>query len=265
MDKKALIDRLGAQGEERVLYARILDRAEQARQRDIPSATDFLSPQQQAQARDLLRWAQYPLDRYLPLGGYEGAERNLFFFLPDWMDPLQIPEQSPIRCLRAAFRREDGLSHRDFLGSLMAMGIAREKIGDLLVGEESADIVVADTVAEFLLQNWDSAGRAKLRLQAIAPECIHIPQVQCQQIRDTVSSLRLDAVVAAGLRMSRGRAAELIAAGRVQLDWRPCTKSDHPVVQGDTISARGFGKFQLAEVGGMTKKGRIAVVISRYL
>ena len=59
--------------------------------------------------------------------------------------------------------------------------------------------------------------------------------------------------------------AELIAAGRVQLDWRPCTKSDHPVAQGDTISARGFGKFQLAEVGGMTKKGRIAVVISRYL
>ena len=66
------------------------------------------------------------------------------------------------RCLRAAFRTEDRLSHRDILGSLMGMGIVREKVGDILVSPESADLIVLDTVADFLLSSWNSAGRAKL-------------------------------------------------------------------------------------------------------
>lgn len=72
--------------------------------------------------------------------------------------------------------------------------------------------------------------------------------------RDTVSSLRLDAVCATGFRMARGKAAALIESGRVQLNWRECTKPDRQVSAGDTVSARGFGKFELTEIGGLTKK-----------
>mgnify|MGYP001402798871 CR=1 FL=1 len=70
--------------------------------------------------------------------------------------------EPPLRCLRAAFRTEDRLSHRDILGSLMGMGIVREKVGDILVSPESADLIVLDTVADFLLSSWNSAGRARL-------------------------------------------------------------------------------------------------------
>lgn len=265
MDKARLLDRIGAAGDDRLLLAKILDRAEQAQSRNIPAATDFLSPQQQVMTMDLLRLAGIPETAAVPLGGYDGAERKLFLFLPDWLDPEDAESQSPIRCLRAAFRAEYGLTHRDFLGSLMGMGIVREKVGDILVGPDSADIIVLDTVAGFLLQSWDSAGRAKLNVAAIEPRNLHIPEVQCQEIRDTVSSLRLDAVASTGFKMARGRAADLIASGRVQVNWRECTKPDKLLLAGDTVSARGFGKFELAEVGGVTRKGRTSIVLKRYV
>lgn len=265
MDKPKLLDRVNALGEDRPLMAKVLDRADRAERRNSPAATDFLSPQQRRMAEDLLRLAGIPEERYVPLGGYQGAERQLLFFLPDWLERTDAPSQSPIRCLRASFREEENLSHRDLLGSLMGMGIVREKTGDILVGPGSADLLVLDTVADFLLGSWTAAGRAKLRVEEIDPDRLHIPQARCEELRDTVSSLRLDAVVSTGFRMARGKAADLIASGRVQVNWRECTKPDKLLERGDTVSARGFGKFELSEVGGLTKKGRRAIAVKRYV
>ena len=200
MEKSKLLDRCGAEGEDRLLLAKVLDRAAQAEERNIPACTDFLSPQQQMMARDLLRLAGIP-----------------------------------------------------------------EKVGDILVSPESADLIVLDTVADFLLSSWNSAGRAKLTVTEIPAAHLHIPEVRCEEVRDTVSSLRLDAVCSTGFRMARGKAVDMISSGHVQVNWRPCTKADKLLTEGDTVSARGFGKFQLAVVGGVTKKGRTAIVVKRYI
>lgn len=263
MDKGALLDRLGLTGEDRLTLARVLDRAEQAENRNIPTSTDFLSPQQRPQALDLLRLAGIPETAFVSQGGYEGAERRILLFLPDWLEAENA--ESPIRCLRAEYREEEKLTHRDFLGSLMGMGIVREKVGDILVAPGSADLLVLESVADFLTQSWTSAGRTKLHVSAIEPENLHIPAVQRKEVRDTVSSLRLDAVAASGFRLARGKAAALIESGRVQLNWRECVKPDKLLEAGDVVSARGFGKFELAEVGGLTKKGRISIVLQIYV
>jgi len=263
MEKSKLLDRCGAEGEDRLLLAKVLDRAAQAEERNIPACTDFLSPQQQMMAGDLLRLAGIPETAWLRQGGYQGAERNILLFLPDWMEPETA--EPPLRCLRAAFRTEDRLSHRDILGSLMGMGIVREKVGDILVSPESADLIVLDTVADFLLSSWNSAGRARLTVTEIPAAHLHIPEVRCEEVRDTVSSLRLDAVAASGFSLSRGKAADLIASGRVQLNHRECVKPDHAVAQGDVLSCRGLGKCVLTEVGGPSKKGRILIVLERYV
>ena len=142
MDKGALLDRLGLAGEDRLVLAKVLDKAGQAESRNIPAATDFLSPQQRAWAQDCLRLAGIPETSYVSQGGYEGAERQILLFLPDWMEPENA--ESPIRCLRASFREDEKPAHRDFLGSLMGMGIVREKVGDILVGPDSADLLVLD-------------------------------------------------------------------------------------------------------------------------
>ena len=95
-------------------------------------------------------------------------------------------------------------------------------MGDILISDHSADVVVAPSLAEFLLQNWDSAGRVRLEVSLIGREELTAPQVQVKEVRDTVSSLRLDAVVASAFSLSRGKAAELIAAGKVAMDHVPC-------------------------------------------
>ena len=84
-------------------------------------------------------------------------------------------------------------------------------------------------------------------------------------VRDTVASLRLDSVLAAGFSLSRGRAAEAVEKGSVQVNYVTCVKPDKPVSAGDTITCRGLGKCVLDSVGAPTKKGRLPVAIRRYI
>ena len=257
MDRRQLLDRAARNGDERVLLAHILDKCEQSRNRNIPSATDFLSPAEQRSAQDLLHAAAIH-DGYAFCGGFERAERRMLLFLPDWQE--EADESEYMTALRCTYRKEDTLTHRDFLGSLMAQGVTREKLGDILVSEGSSR-----DIAPYLLQNVTSAGRVKLSVSEIELSDLSVPELKVKEIRDTVSTLRLDAVAASGFSMSRGKAQELISSGCVQLNHRETLKSDAPVAQGDVISVRGLGKFEVAEVGGLSKKGRTALLLRRYL
>lgn len=262
MDRRSLLDRAAKSAEERVLLGHILDKYDQCRQRNLPTNTAFLSPAEAQGARDLLRAAAIH-EGFALLGGYEGAERRMLFFLPDWQE--EADESESMTALRCTYRKEDTLTHRDFLGSLMAQGITREKLGDILVSEGSCDLIVSRDIAPYLLQNVTSAGRVKLSVSEIKLSGLNIPALKVKEIRDTVSTLRLDAVAASGFSMSRGKAQELISSGRVQLNHRETLKADAPIAQGDVISARGLGKFEVAEVGGLSKKGRTALLLRRYL
>ena len=175
-------------------------------------------------------------------------------------------EQGELAFLRADFHGPDSaLTHRDILGSLMGLGVARERVGDILVGEHSADIVASPSLRDFFLREWAQAGRVRLTVAEIGREDLLVPVLQVKNIRDTVSSLRLDAVLSSAFSMSRGRAAELIAAGRVSLDHVPCVKGDKLVSEGSVLSVRGLGRAKLTEVGGLSRKGRTGITIERYL
>lgn len=261
MDKRALLDRVAATAEERLLLGRVWDKYDQCQRKNIPAATAFLSPQEQAAAKRLLS-AMGVTEGFVFFGGYDGAERCQLHFLPEWAEGA---DEEAVCALRCTWPHQDGLTHRDFLGSLMGLGLTRETIGDILVAEDSADVLVSSGVAEFLRSGWDSAGRVHLQVCDVALHEVHIPQKKTKIIRDTVSSLRLDSVVSTGFSISRGKAAEAISSGRVQLNWTLCTKADRTVAQGDVISLRGLGKCVLEEVGKQTKKGRIFISMQRYL
>ena len=262
MDRRNLLDRAAKSAQERVLLSRVLDKYDQCRQRNLSTNTAFLSPAEARGALDLLHAAAVH-EGFALLGGYEGAERRMLFFLPDWQEEADMSDAMAF--LRAAWHESEHPTHRDLLGSLMALGIERETLGDILVSEGSADLVVSAGIAPYLLDNWSSAGRTALRLTRIESGALRVPEQQVREIRDTVATLRLDAVTAAGFSMSRGKAAELIAAGKVQKNYREVAKGDAPVAQGDMISARGLGKFEVAEVGGLSKKGRTGILLRRYL
>lgn len=262
MDKTTLIARAAQEPEDRLLLARVLDKYEQCQRKNIPAATSFLSPREQAMAQSLLAAAGVR-DGFLSDGGYQEAERKILVFLPDWAD---APPEEELAFLRASFRGPDSsLTHRDILGSLMGLGVARERVGDILVGEHSADIVASPSLRDFFLREWAQAGRVRLTVAEIGREDLLVPVLQVKNIRDTVSSLRLDAVLSSAFSMSRGRAAELIAAGRVSLDHVPCVKGDKLVSEGSVLSVRGLGRAKLTEVGGLSRKGRTGITIERYL
>ena len=268
MDKAALISRIAQERPDQLLLARVWDKYEQTERRSIPAATVFLSPREQQMAQSLLNAAGVH-GGYVFDGGYEEAERKILIFLPEWAAFASQAEGAAggeLVFLRADFHGEDSsLTHRDILGSLMGLGVTRERLGDILVSRHSADLIAAPSLRDFFLREWDQAGRVKLTVTEIARDGLRVPQVQVKTVRDTVSSLRLDAVVSSAFSMSRGRAVELIAAGRVNLDHVPCLKADKPVGEGAVITARGLGKARVAQVGGLTKKGRIGVTIERFI
>ena len=263
MNKTELLQRLARDGEERLLLARALDKLELARDRGTPAHTGFLSPHERALIETgLIPAVGWP--RHLFSGGFPDAERTICAFLPDWQEEDAWLESSPIRALRLTWSGA-ALTHRDFLGAILGLGLDREKVGDLLVGEGSCDALVLEDVADFLLLHLDQAGRARLKVSPIPLEEVKAPAVRVKTVRDTVSSLRLDAVAASGFSLARGKAAGLITSGKVQLNHQECLKPDRPVAQGDVIACRGLGKCVVKEVGGPSKKGRIMIELERYV
>ena len=199
-------------------------------------------------------------------GGYEGAERQMLIYLPDYLDANALTaDDSPLVCLRAMFYEGDNPNHRDFLGALMGAGIARETVGDICVGQGSCDFFVTAEIAPYVLQNFTGAGRTKLHLEKIPLSEVSVPEPETKEIRDTLASLRLDSVISAGFRVGRSAAAQYVTSGRAAINGLPCEKPDKAVEEGANISVRGLGKILLRTVNGQTKKGRISVIIDRYI
>ena len=176
-----------------------------------------------------------------------------------------MEEDSPLVCLRATFCDGDTPNHRDFLGALMGAGIARETVGDICVGKSSCDFFVTAEIAPYVLQNFTSAGRTHVHLEAIPLTAVEIAEPEVKEIKDTVASLRLDGIVSSGFRIGRSLAALYIAAGKAAIDGLPCEKPDKTVAEGMKVSVRGLVKIKIHAVNGQTKKGRISVVIHRYI
>lgn len=256
------IDKIAKTPEDRLLLAKVWDKINAGLRKSIPANSCFLSPRELEMTR-LLFGEPEGLRRF---GGYGDAERQMLIFLPEYMDEESLFwEDSPVVCLRAVYYEGDSLTHRDFLGALMGAGVARETVGDICVGKGSCDFFVTREIAPWLMQNFYSAGRTKFRLSQIPLTEASIPEPEIKEIKDTLASLRLDALISSGFRIGRSLASDYVNAGKAAINGLPCTKSDKTVSEGDKISVRGLGKIKLQQVNGQTKKGRISVVIHRYV
>ena len=149
----------------------------------------------------------------------------------------------------------------------MGLGIERDMTGDIAMGEyrdsPCAYLFVMPEVAEYIIGNFESAGRAAVKVQR-ADETPVISPPEGEHMRITVQNMRLDAILAAGCRLSRGEAQKLINAGLVKLNHAEQLKCDARIEEGDLISARGYGRMKVAEVQGETRKGRQGVLVFRY-
>ena len=249
----------GTEGEE--VAVRLVDLAAQAAKNRKFRLSGFLDPYGQEIAETVA--ASMDGIRADFDGGYGGAERQRAVFCHEEFAGKPAFDIAVVRAeWNGQFTR---LSHRDVLGSLMSLGIERECLGDIIATSDAAKILCDKKMAGYLIEHLVRIGEAGVscsldELSSIAPR-----EERCKEIRATVASLRVDSIAAAGFGSSRSRAAADIAQDKLKLNWQPVKNASQTVKEGDVLSMRGRGRLEVAEIRGLTKKGRTGVLLKRYL
>lgn len=209
--------------EEEVLVGRIQDLAEQCYHRDVPSHTEFLTLAEQ----DLFYRTvnKIPGVRYVLSGGYEAAERKAALFLPSYAEdgdasmlPIAVVRISPLNEKFA-----DALSHRDFLGSLMNLGVERYKLGDILIDGNQAYLICMADMADYICAELKKVRHTSVycEVEAGLPEELTEPKTERKE--GSVASVRLDAVLALAFSSSRSKMVPLIEGSQVFINGKLVT------------------------------------------
>lgn len=239
---------------------RLRELARKARYAPLPVYSRFLEPVMQAQARAAAAEAGVDVRMF---GGYTGAERLMAAF---WAQAAPEDEDFPLTCLELSWdARYASPGHRDLLGAVMGLGLERDATGDIAPAEEAgrAYLFVHRDVEAYVCANLECAGRAHLKVHR-AGGALHMRAPQGEMLRITVSSPRLDAVLAAGYRLSRTEAQRLIDGGLVKRNHVELLRGDVHLEAGDLLSVRGHGRMRVECIEGTTRKGRLALRLFRY-
>lgn len=261
--------------EDKILFAKIEDKARSCTDNSMITSSDFLDMHQRS-AISTLR-LPFPDVKRIFYGGFEGAERSIAVFLPEYIEAydenslkeyfIQNPDDNPIRIIEVSKDKFSAkLSHRDYLGALMALGIRREMTGDIVVSESGCRIAALAKAAQFIVDNLDKAGRGSLKAKIVPLEDAVIntsPQGKPDSF--TVSSLRLDSIVKNGFGISRSAACEAINAGIVFVNDVECTKADKKIAENDKIVMRHKGRMIVTDCSSLSRKGRVIVNILRFV
>lgn len=239
------------------------------------SGGDFLSPEEQSSASGFFR--RNASQGAFLYGGYDEAERRMPVFMPDYTgvsdeDSLieyfrTYSDECPIRVLEISIPAVEKTApgHRDYLGSLMGLGIKREKVGDIIVGPRGAQILVAEDMAEYLKDSLSSVGRVTVTTSISDITNLTPAEVKKEEREYNVSSPRLDNVVSAVFSLSRKTATEAITKGLVFVDGIQVMKPDRQMKEGEKLVLRGKGKAIYEGVSGTSRKGKEYIRVIKYI
>lgn len=240
-----------------LLEARLRDTAEICERTSRPKFLGFLTRDERAAAEHILKNTDCHTEYF---GGYEGAERVFLGCFPYESSKYSFP----VTAITFCFRKNDALSHRDFLGALMSLGIGRETVGDILTEPGRAVVFVADEIKKFVVTQIGKIGNVGVTVK----EGYDLPLPEGDRLAEfsaTAASDRLDCVIAAVCGISRAKACEKIENGAVTVNSAPALKQTKTVCGGDVISVRGSGRFILDSLEDRTKKNRLIIKYKRYV
>lgn len=247
---------------EEFFLKRIRELANISYQRDIVTFSDFLTLNEQNMINS--RNFRIPGVIIESFGGYEHAERQMIAFHPD---ALVFPWEYPIDCLKIepkAIKFSETLSHRDYLGALLNLGIDRSMIGDIIVQEKAAWFFCQQKMTPFFLENLCRVRHTTVQITKVEDPG-EMPQPKLEPVNGTCASIRLDALIALAFRESRSSMVSFIEGGLVFVNGKLITSNGYEPKEGDIISVRGKGRFRFEKVSHQTKKGRTSVQLMRYV
>ena len=248
------------QSADAILEAKLCDAVRLAQSGSQPRFVGFLDERQALAAQKTINHILFK--NYMLYGGYDGSERVVFGAFPDFIAPDAA--KFPISAVTASYRACDRLTHRDFLGALLANGIQRETLGDILVEEGRCVIFARNEISEFILSQTQKIGRVGVRLVKGAMQPLPSGR-NFEDFSAVVASARLDCIVAVAIGTSREKSSEIIRAGLVMLNHEVNTSVSAVVAPDSKLSIRGKGRFVLDRLGPMTKKGRLSIAGRKYI
>ena len=218
--------------------------------------SDFLNPFEVENAKAILNSndnLKYTID-----GGYDASERKMVFIYPFYMEYGDIDETLRFIQIEGNFKFKS-VSHKDYLGSLLSLGIKREKIGDIIIHENFCQVIVSYDICDFILMNLQKVARNNVKLKEISRADIINNPPSYKETYFTVTSSRIDCIISGLYNMSRQESAKLINNEKVQIDYEKITSCSREIKSGCLISVRGKGRAQIVSIGDLTKKGKIKV------
>lgn len=224
-----------------------------------PVLTPFLNPRQRYIAQTIAN--QSDEVKVASDGGWPGAEMQRLLFLPAYYQPTASDFALQVLAINYPTKFAE-LHHRQIMGTLLGEGLARDAFGDILTDGHQWQVVVSQPMAQYLVQNIKRVGKVKVKWLAVDLAAVLTPVEEWEELTTTVSSLRLDSVVAAGFNYSRNRAKQLIEHGLVRLNWETVDRPDYPVVKHDLMSVRHAGRLRIDEIGGKTRKQKDKIKMS---
>ncbi len=239
---------------------RLLDKVDLVKERNQKVVTKFLNPHQQNIAKNILE--QVSEINYKVDGGFKRSERKRVLIFPDYLFPDH-------QIVPLSFYEIEGnfdfvnISHRDFLGALLGLGIKRDYVGDIIVLENSAQIIIASEIKDEIELNLSHVNEVPINLKKIDKEEIKFKPKNHKEILATVASMRLDAIVSAGFGESRSRSSQYITSGKIKLNWKEVNNVSAEVEVEDMISFKGRGRLFVAEKRGRSNRDRIKLKLER--
>lgn len=248
--------------DEKLCEAKLRDAFNIALKNREKRASNFLDPREQQIAEEVAR--NFPGAGFYFEGGYEEAERKILVVYPEYLE--DEPYNLPLEALRITPKDPDEHpGHRDYLGSILGLGISREKVGDILVSKTGADVILKQEVVEFVGLNLVKVGGTPVTVEEISIREILQPERKFKEIKSTVASLRLDAIASLAFGLSRSKMAPFIKGENMKLNFKVVKDPSTPVKEGDVISGARLGRAKVVEIGGQSKKGRIYVKVHKYM
>lgn len=253
--------------EEKLQTAKLLDKINQSKSRNRFTNSEFLDLAQQTNAQNIIN--NMKIKNCILFGGYDEAERKMFIVFPEMATEYINKEnyyKQIMKVIHIQLPKElyDTYEHKNYLGALMKLGINREKIGDILVRKDGADIIISSDVEKFILINLKSLTRfqkAKIESKDIS-ELIYIENKK-EITKINISSMRLDCIVSQLARCSRNEALDIIKQERVFINFKEELSPGKQISEETYITIRGKGRFKILKIEGTTKKGRLTVTVEK--
>ena len=243
-----------------LLVDKIIDWVNIANEKYVEKFSFFLDCRQSKIAKLVLDSLKF--DNYSFYGGYENANRLVLGVFPLYSEIKY--SDFPVKGLTFTYRKCDILTHRDVLGALMSLKISRDCIGDIIISEGKAIVFAVDKILPLILENIHKIGRIGVKTEIGFDLSDVALEQKFSDICGTVASLRADSVIALGINKSREKASNIIKTNGVFIDFEEVFSPSYEMCEGINFSIRGYGKFLLSSVDGLSRKNRLHITIKKY-